>query len=109
MRRLSLLAAGAAVAAALGGCQQTVMLGNGGGADGASGSDGSSIACAGAPSGIALHSPDLIVALVRSSSMQALFDGGTSRIGAAEGALSNLIDTYQSSVRFGYENVPGID
>jgi hypothetical protein len=111
MRQLSLLAA-LALAAALAGCRQTVMLGNGPGDDGSVGSDGGEDTAF--PCGtqttmldIVPRSPAIILALDRSTSMQQTPFEGTTRLLAAEQALSTVVATYDDTVAFGYQEFPG--
>jgi hypothetical protein len=49
--------------------------------------------------------PQIMVLLDRSACMQTSFDGGT-RESAAQNALINVIQTYQTRVKFGFEQFP---
>jgi len=109
-------AAGAALALALMGCQQTVYLnydgspgmGGGSGFDAGDGGPPPNF-CAGGqtrnvPGG--MESPDIIVALDRSSSMNTMLTSSMSRLDAALAGLYDEVMRYQGSVRFGYVGFP---
>src|SRR6185369_1802020 len=109
-------------------CLQTVVLerppsdgglpGSGGGAAGGAGTGGSPGAgggpwnpgfCAnGAFASLSPmpRSPDLVIALDRSSSMSTSRFGATTRLEATQQALRQMVSTYQKTIRFGYEEFP---
>jgi hypothetical protein len=132
MRWSTSLAVALALAAPLAACRQTVVLdvGDGGGAGsggsfggsfgggfGGFGAGGSGASDAGPPSsfcaggmtkflGAAPETPDLIVALDRSSSMNTPLTGNQSRVDVALSNLYDVVQRYQTSVRFGYIGFP---
>jgi hypothetical protein len=130
MRWSTPLAVALALAASLTACRQTVVLdpGDGGGAGsggsfgggfgggfGGFGAGGTSDAgppssfCAGGMTKTVVaapETPDIIVALDRSSSMNTPLTGSQSRVDAALQSLYDVVQRYQTSVRFGYIGFP---
>src|SRR5436190_16290748 len=110
MRRTTPAGLALALALALPGaaCQQTVYLNyDGSVATGSGGGDGGSPStfCAGGQTRSVQggsESPDIIVALDRSSSMNTLLFGSLSRLDVALAGLYDVVQRYHSSVRFGY-------
>ena len=96
-------------------CTERVILndlGDGGGPDFAASKDAMFFTPGDVPCGtVSLHvdyvprAAQLVVLLDRSNSMQSSF-AGTTRQDAAESALVNVVATYQSRVKFGFEQFP---
>jgi hypothetical protein len=91
-------------------CRQTVVFvqtGIDGGPGGSAGSDGGPPTCTGVPTPFDLESPEIIVALDRSTGMSAARLGGTSVLAAVRQGLTESATRYQKVVRFGYVDFPG--
>jgi len=114
-----LLAVAVVAGAAALGCTQTVLLerpdiNDGGMGTGGAGGDGSPWPPGGCPNSQLIllstqtRSPDVIIALDRSSSMSNNRFGGDSgsRLVGTQQVLQKLLPMYQNAIRFGYEEFP---
>jgi hypothetical protein len=94
-------------------CRETVVFvqtpnDGGPGAGGAAGFDGGPALCTGFPTGFELESPEVIVALDRSTGMTTERLGNTSALAVVRQALDETSMRFQKVVRFGYVEFPGV-
>ena len=87
-------------------CRQTVVFDQTGG-DGGVGIDSGPTFCTGLPTAFDIASPEVMVALDRSSGMSYARLGNSTVLAAARAGLDEFAARYQKVVRFGYVEFPG--
>lgn len=93
------------LASSLAACRQTVLIDQSG-VDASGGIDAGQTFCSGLPAEFLIQPPEVMVALDRSSTMNARF-GDSTVLGTARDALDVYASRYQKVANFGYIEFPG--